>query len=155
MIGDKYMFENNLKICREDLNMTQKELGNILNVHRKTITNWENSIDPISLEKLVIFCNLYNYSLDYVLGLSRRNTRYSNIITLNKEKIGLRLKKLRKNLNLSQLEFANKCGLAQRTYSNYETGFNLITTTNLYIICKTYNISMDYILRKSKEKTRV
>ena len=148
--------ENNLKFCREELKLTQTELGKILNVHRKTISNWENSIDPISLEKLVIFCNLYNYSLDYVVGLERKNTTYSNEIILNKKEIGLRLKKLRKSLNLSQLEYANKCGLAQRTYSNYETGLNLITTTNLYAICKTYNISMDYLLgRIIKEKIKV
>ena len=142
--------ENNFKFLREDLKMTQTELGKILNVHRKTISNWENSVDPISLEKLVMFCNLYNYSLDYVVGLDRKNTNYSNKIILNKKEIGIRLKELRKSLNLSQLEFASRCELAQRTYSNYETGLNLITTTNLYMICKTYNISMDYILGRKK-----
>ncbi len=149
--------ENNFKFCREDLKLTQVELGKVLNVHRKTISNWENSIDPISLEKLVMFCNLYNYSLDYVVGLERKNTNTnSKKIILNKNEIGLRLKELRKSLKLSQLEFANKCGIAQKTYSNYETGLTLVTVTNLYAICKTYNISMDYLIRGIvKEKVKI
>ena len=149
------MNENNLKLCREDLKLTQRELGMILNVHRKTITNWENASDPIPLIKLIKFCNLYNYSLDYVIGLSRKNTTYSEKIKLNRKEIGLRLKKFRDSLNLTQQMFADKCGIVRQTYSGYERGRSLITTTNLYIICKTFNISMDYIVRNVKEKTSV
>ena len=150
------MFENNLNLCREDLKLTQKELGNILNVHRKTITNWENANDPIPLNKLVKFCNLYNFSLDYVVGLARNNISYSDKIKLDRKEIGLRLKELRKSLKLTQENFTNKCGISRQTYSGYERGRSLITTTNLYVICKTYNVSMDYIIRnKVKEKTSV
>ncbi len=141
------MNENNLKLCREDLKITQKELGNILNVHRKTVTNWENANDPIPITKLVLFCNLYNFSLDYVMGLARKNTTYSEKIILNRKEIGLRLKEFRKSLDLNQQMFSDKCGIVRQTYSGYERGRSLITTTNLYIICKTFNISMDYIVR--------
>ena len=140
------MFDNNLKFCRENLNMTQEELGNKLNVSRKTICNWEMANDPIPILKLVEFCNLYNYSLDYVTGLTNENNKHYNKININKKEIANRLKVLRKSLKLNQTRFAKKCGLPQQTYSNYETGLNLITTTNLYAICKTYNISMDYLL---------
>ena len=47
---------------------------------------------------------------------------------------------------MSQLKFADKCGISQTTYSHYETGLNLITTINAYAICKTYNISLDYLV---------
>ena len=141
------MNENNLKICREDLKITQKELGNILNVHRKTVTNWENANDPIPITKLVLFCNLYNFSLDYVMGLARKNTTYSEKIKLDRKEIGLRLKEFRESLDLTQQMFSDKCGIVRQTYSGYERGRSLITTTNLYIICKTFNISMDYIVR--------
>lgn len=64
----------------------------------------------------------------------------------------MRLKDLRDSLNLSQQKFANKCGISQTTYSHYETGLNLITTLNAYAICKTYNISMDYLVGRTKNK---
>ena len=143
-----YMFDNNLKFCREELEMTQEELGFVFGVSRKTISGWETSSNAIPFNKLVKFCNLYNYSIDFVCGLSRRNREYHKI-KLNKENIGKRLKELRKSLNLSQSQFADKCGLSQTTYSHYETGLNLITTINAYATCKTYNISMDYLVGRT------
>ena len=145
------MINNNLKFCREELEMTQEELGFVFGVSRKTISGWETSSNTIPFNKLVKFCNLYNYSIDFVCGLSRRNREYPKI-KLNKEQIGKRLKEVRKSLNLSQSQFADKCGLSQTTYSHYETGLNLITTLNAYAICKTYNLSMDYLVGRTNKK---
>ncbi len=146
------MLNNNLKWCREELELTQEELGNILNVSRKTISGWENVNDPIPLSKLIEFCDKYNYSLDFALGLTRKN--YSSKLKgkISKNAISKNLKKMRKSMNLSQEKFAGNCGLSQTTYSHYETGYNLITTTNLYYICKTYNISMDYMVGRTENK---
>ena len=143
---------NNIKDCREDLEMTQEELGFVFGVSRKTISGWENSNNPIPFTKLIKLCNLYGYSMDYVIGFLRRNINYNKKIKTNKEFIGKRLKEIRKDLNLSQFEFANKCGISQTTYSHYETGLNLINTMNAYAICKTYNISMDYIVGRTNKK---
>ena len=143
------MLENNLKYCREELEMTQKELGYVFGVSRYTVHGWENGHDTIPLNKLVKFCNLYGYSLDFVCKLSK-NTKY-NKIHLNKNIIGNNLKKLRKKLNLSQEKLADECNISQTTYSGYETGKYLINTITLYIICKKYNISMDYLLKDEKK----
>ena len=142
------MLENNLKYCREELEMTQKELGYVFGVSRYTVHGWENGHDTIPLNKLVKFCNLYGYSLDFVCKLSK-NTKY-NKIHLDKNIIGNNLKKLRKKLNLSQQQLADECNISQTTYSGYETGKYLINTITLYIICKKYNISMDYLLKNEK-----
>ena len=143
------MIDNNLKYAREELEMTQEELGFVFGVSRKTISGWETSSNIIPFNKLIKFCNLYDYSLDFIMGLTRKNYKNNDKIKTNKELIGKRLKNLRDSLNLSQLKFADKCGLSQTTYSHYETGFNLITTTNAYAICKTYNISMDYLVGRT------
>lgn len=140
------MINNNLKYCREELELTQKDLGNILGVSITTISKWELGCDPITLKRLVKFCNLYNYSLDYVCGLSKNNKKYNKKIYLNSKTIGLKLKKIRIFLKLSQDKFADKCSMAQSTYSHYENGINLITSLNLYIISKTYNVSMDWLI---------
>ena len=140
------MIDNNLKYCREELEMTQEELGYVFGVSRKTLSGWETSSNIIPFSKLIKFCNLYDYSLDFVMGLTRNNNRNNAKIKTNKNLIGLRLKDLRNSLNLTQEKFANKCGISQTTYSHYENGFNLITTTNAYSICKTYNVSMDWLV---------
>ncbi len=144
------MINNNLKWCREELEMTQEELGYVFGVSRKTISGWETANDPIPFNKLIKFCNLYHYSLDFVLGLTRNNDKNNIEIKVDKKEIGNKLKELRKSLNLSQQKFASKCGLSQTTYSHYETGFNLITTMTAYSICKTYKISLDWLCGREK-----
>jgi len=144
------MLDNNLKWCREELEMTQEELGFVFGVSRKTMSGWETASNPIPFNKLIKFCNLYNYSLDFVIGLTRKNSKCDIKIKVNKKEIGKRLKDLRDSLNLSQLKFADKCGISQTTYSHYETGLNLITTMNAYAICKTYNVSMDWLVGRTK-----
>ena len=146
------MFENNLRWCREELEMTQAELGYIFGVSDATVRSWETAHDSMPLPKLIKFCNMYNYSLDFVCGLIRRNIKYGKFET-DKVKIGKKLKELRTKLNLSQQALADECKISQTTYSGYETGHYLINTSNLYYICKTYNVSMDWLVgRTSKIK---
>ena len=142
------MVGNNLKWCREELEMTQTELGYVFGVSKNTVSGWENAHDTMPLNKLIKFCNLYDYSLDFVCGFTRKNIKY-NKVKANKEKIGNRLKELRNLLNLSQQALANECNFSQATYSTYETGKFLINSITIYTICKTYNISMDYLVGRT------
>ncbi len=141
------MIENNLKRCREELEMTQKELGNVFGVSDSTVRGWENAYDTMPLKKLVKFCNQFNYSVDFVLALTKQNKKYSDNIKLDKIKIGKKLKELRKKEHVSQQVMADKCSIARSTYSHYEMGLSLITTLTLYTICKNFKISIDEFLR--------
>ena len=138
------MINNNLQYCRDEIGITQDELGSILNVHKSTISGWENCHSIIPFKKLIKFCNQYNYSLDFVCGLTRKNTDYSKNL-INVKNIGPRLKELRKKLRLTQQQMANECSISQTTYSTYENNIYLISTITIYTICKKYNISMDWL----------
>ena len=140
------MLDNNIKYCREELEMTQSELGYIFGVSYKTVAGWEDNHDTMPLIKMVKFANMYHYSIDFISGLSRTNN-YSYIDKVDKKKIGMNLKKIRKQLKLSQQEISDECSISQTTYSNYETGLYLITSMSLYIICKKHDLSMDDILK--------
>ncbi len=141
------MIENRLKECREELEMTQTELGYVFGVQKGTVSNWENAYETMPLKKLVKFSNLYGYSLDFILGLTRENKKYSDKIKLDKKIVGEKLKTLRKSLKLSQQKIADECGISRATYCHYEIGMNLITTLTLYSICKNHKISIDDFLR--------
>lgn len=140
------MNNNNLKYCREELEMTQTELGYVFGVTGSTVAGWENGHDTIPLIKLIKYSNLYSYSLDYLTGLSNKNTIHKKIDKIDKTEIGKNLKQIRKKLNLTQQQIAKECMISQTTYSNYELGNYLITTLTLYAICKNHNLSMYDIL---------
>jgi len=103
------MLNNNLKYCCEELEMTQTELGIILGSSKQIISNWETGYTSMPLNKLVRFCNLYNYSLDFIVGFVRKNTNYNKSIKLDNDKIGRRLKEIRNKLHLAQQELSDKC----------------------------------------------
>lgn len=144
----KYMIDNNLKYAREELEMTQTELGYIFGVSKGTVANWENGYSVIPLKKLIKFSDYSGFSLDFLCGLTRSSKKLPKINKVNKTNIGNNLKDLRNKLGLSQAKFAEKCHIPQSTYSHYEIGYKLITTLNLYSICKAYKVSMDSIIRK-------
>ena len=87
------MFESNLRWCREELEMTQAELGYIFGVSDAAVRVWETAHDSMPLSKLIKFCNMYDFSLDFVCGLTRENIKYGKFETV-KEKIGEKLKLL-------------------------------------------------------------
>ncbi len=61
-------------------------------------------------------------------------------------KIKERLKELRKDNNLTQEKICQYLNIDQPTWSIYENGKSLIGTPFLYMICKKYKVSADYIL---------
>ena len=156
------MFDNNLKGCIEDLDMTQKELGSLFGVSRSAVKNWENGYYAIPIIQLIKFCDMFDFSLDYAMGIIRRNIKYGHF-SVNNIIVSKRLKEFRKSLKISQQVLCDKCKIAQTTYSGYERGKYLINTTNLYYLCKTFDISMDYLIgridnpkvNKEKETTKI
>ena len=140
------MLKFKLRYCREELEMTQKELGRILGVSRKTICGWETEKDYIPLKKLVKLCNTYHYNIDFILSLNCEDIRNDNEIILDTIKIGINLKNIRKNRQLTQSKVANILGITQSCYSQYENGKSLLTTLSLYLFANYFKVSIYEIL---------
>ena len=136
-----------IKCIREYRGMTQKELGKVFNVAESTYSGWETGRDFIPLKHLYKFSLIYGYSMDYLLKLNSKNIKYDKLDSIDKKIVGNKLKRIRKDLNLTQQQIADECMISQTTYSNYELGNNLISTMSLYTICKNHNISMDSIFK--------
>ena len=130
---------------REDLNLRQKDIADILGITQQSYSLWENGSKIIPLKHLNNLCNYYNLSMDYVIGLS--SIKYYNITNkeIDKILIGERLRKIRKDNNITQEELANILNTTHSTISAYESGKTTILTAFAYEICKRYNISMDYL----------
>lgn len=63
-----------------------------------------------------------------------------------------RLRDLREDANITQVEIAKILNCAQRTYSNYERGDHDLPTEVLIKLAKFYNTTTDYILGLTKER---
>lgn len=131
--------------ARENFNLRQKDIADILGITQQFYSLWENGSKIIPLKHLNNLCNYYNLSMDYVIGLS--NIKYYNITNkeIDKILIGERLRKIRKDKNITQEELADILNTTHPTISAYESGKSTILTAFAYEICKRYNISMDYL----------
>lgn len=139
------MFNNtNIRKIRESLNKTQEEMANLLNVSRSSYAMWETNNDIIPIKRLVEFCELFNVTLDFALGLKTENKKINNKI--NTEKAPIRLKEFRKEYKLTQEKLSNVLNTNKSVICGYEKGRNLIATPFLYTICSKYNVSADYLL---------
>ena len=63
-----------------------------------------------------------------------------------------RLRDLREDTDLNQLQLARLLGMSQTGYSKYETGENDIPTQVLIKLAQLYKTSVDYILRLTNNK---
>ena len=56
-----------------------------------------------------------------------------------------RLKELRKNLNLTQQDFADKIGIKRNTITNYEVGLRVPSNSVIHNICREFNVNEDWL----------
>ena len=108
----------------------------------KTEEEFLKNYNSDDYEKLSMTTDILIFSVS-----SEENNNYRKT---DKKKIGSKLKEIRNELNLSQQQLADDCKISQTTYSTYETGRYLVNTITIYTICKKYNISMDYLVGKTK-----
>lgn len=64
-----------------------------------------------------------------------------------------RLKNLRKQANFTQVEVAEKLGISQPAYASWERGVKKPTQENLVKIAQILNVSVDYLVGNSEEKS--
>ena len=64
-----------------------------------------------------------------------------------------RLKELRKQAHLTQVELAKRLGIGQSSYADWERGKKKPTQDNLVKIAQVLNVSVDYLVGNSEEKS--
>lgn len=64
-----------IRALREDNDMTQTQIAQLLKVGQKTYSDYELGKTRIPVDSLIILARLYNVSMDYICGVSDiRNT---------------------------------------------------------------------------------
>ncbi len=63
-------FKERLKELRIERNLSQLEIANILNMSKMAISHWEKGHSEPCIEQLKILANLFNVTIDYLVGYS-------------------------------------------------------------------------------------
>ncbi len=66
----------NIKNLREDNDLTQTELANILHISQRAYSHYENGTRDIPIPILISLSRHYNVSIDYLLGETKTQKRY-------------------------------------------------------------------------------
>lgn len=65
------IYKHRLKELREDKDITQQDIADILQITRQQYQLYESGEREIKLDKLKSLCLFYGVSSDYILGLPR------------------------------------------------------------------------------------
>ena len=140
-----------MKEIREDAELKQKDVAQIMNVTKGSYSMWECGADTIPLRRLNDFCNHFDVSIDYVTGLTDRKKYINQKPDIKIKLTGHNLKKIRKKNGRTQIEIADELNINQPTWNRYENSKTLILTVVLYHLAKKYNYSIDKILGKDRD----
>lgn len=58
-----------IKEIREDRDIKQKEIAEILQTDQSYYSKYERGLHPMTADQIIILCKYYNLSADYILGL--------------------------------------------------------------------------------------
>lgn len=66
----------NIRNLREDNDWTQQYVADFLGVNRRTYSAYETGTNSMTPETLIRLAELYNTSVDYLLGLTKERLPY-------------------------------------------------------------------------------
>ena len=149
------MIIKNLRYTRENLGLKQKDLTTLFNVTYSTISGWETGKDTIPLKQLIKYANKYNFSLDYLFGLTNINKSYLPLeIDLNT--ISKNLRTIRKKNKKTQDQIAKVLNTSSGGYAHYENSRYLIPTNFIYSLALFYkDFSIDKVLGRIESKEKI
>lgn len=69
----------NIRNLREDKDWTQQYVADQLGINRRTYSAYETGVNSMAPETLIQLSELYNTSVDYLLGLTKEKNPYPRI----------------------------------------------------------------------------
>ena len=65
----KRKFAERLKELREELNLSFEKLSKLTGLSSSALCNWENGINDITSDNLIVLAKFFKVTTDYLLGL--------------------------------------------------------------------------------------
>lgn len=134
-----------LKMLRKEKQYTQKQVMDISGLTVGTYQSYEYQTAEPSLEKLIVFSELYDVSIEYLIGISEQRTFPQQFDKSNNTSFPSRLKVLRKENHMTQEQIAALIHKSMRTYRRYESGKNEPSLSVLVELAALFHTSVDYL----------
>lgn len=141
-----------VRYLREEYELTQKMIADILGVDKSTYAAWERGRDLFPLRRLIQLVNYYHVSLDFITGQSEKRTNIDLKEEINTQLLKERIKTVRKENGYTQERLAEVLNTTHSAISSYENGHLIIPLILLYQMSCMFHVSMDWILGRSEQK---
>lgn len=69
-------YRERIRNIREDLDLTQSEIGKLLNKSQQGYNHIETGRAELRIDDLITLCRFYNLSADYIIGLTDKKHPY-------------------------------------------------------------------------------
>ena len=138
---------NRIKELRVLNDYTQKQVAEWLSITQAAYSKYERGTSKPSFRSIAILCEKYGVSSDYLMGIETNNNHTTEF--------SQRLKDLRIQNELTQIELSKILNIAQPTLSGYETGHTEPDNMTLTQIANYFGVSVDYLLGRKNKKSPV
>lgn len=137
-----------LKDLRDELEITQNDMANMLGCKRSTYSLWEINKNTIPLYYLNKLSNILNVNIDYLVDLSNTKNIKFKKNEIDRIELGNRIKQARKSINYTQDKLASKLNTTHSVISAYESGKTAVPTLFMIEIAKITSKSLNWFLNK-------
>ena len=69
-------YAERIRALREDRDLTQTQIAQLLKVGQKTYSDYELGRTRIPVDSLILLAKLYNVSMDYICGVSDKRSPF-------------------------------------------------------------------------------
>ncbi|MBQ2942705.1 MAG: helix-turn-helix transcriptional regulator [Clostridia bacterium] len=75
--GSVKTWTERIRELREDSDMKQQDIANLLQTTQQVYSRYEKGINEIPVRHLILLARFYNVSLDYIVGETDNRKRYT------------------------------------------------------------------------------
>ena len=68
-----HLFGDRLKELRKERNLTQEDIGNLCDVAKNTVSNWENNINQPPFDIVKKLAHYFGVTIDYLLNFTQED----------------------------------------------------------------------------------
>lgn len=142
------MYFNNLQYLRNEKELTQREVSEILNCKRSTYDNWEHGNVMIPLDMADKLSCFYKVKLSYIYGIDKELIKVENIKRINYDKMLTTLNEKKEEYKHTYTYIADNIKCNVSTVYRYFKGEFFPPIDRLVALANLYNLELDVLCGK-------